>query len=76
MKITFFTMSVFAFILTGCQTKHDVVVEVKPMHITMDINVKIQDELKKEFGKTDEIAKSISDQEAEEALKKYLESNK
>jgi len=56
----------------GClQTKHEI--EVKPMHITVDVNVKIQQELQEKFKKTDEEAKSISDKEAEDALKKYLE---
>ncbi len=65
-------------ILAGClNTKHEVEVkpiEVKPMHITIDLNVKIQEELKEKFEKNDKIAKEISDQEAEEALNKYLES--
>lgn len=58
----------------GCAlaTKHEI--EVKPMHITIDVNVKIQEELKEKFRETDQQSKSISDKEAEEALKKYLES--
>jgi hypothetical protein len=51
-------------------------VEVKPIHIVLDVNIKIQEELKKKFEKEDEIAKSISDAEAEEALKRYLEGGK
>ncbi len=59
----------------GClQTKHEI--EVKPMHITVDVNVKIQQELQDKYKKTDEVAKSISDKEAEEALQKYLDSQK
>ena len=63
-------------ILIGCmfQTKHEI--EVKPMHITIDVNVKIQEELKEKFKKTDEVSKEISDKEAEDALNKYLESQK
>ena len=63
-------------ILNGCmfQTKHEI--EVKPMHITIDVNVKIQEELKEKFKKTDEVSKEISDKEAEDALNKYLESQK
>ena len=57
----------------GClQTKHEI--EVKPMHITIDVNVKIQQELQEKFKKTDEVSKEISDKEAEEALNRYLES--
>jgi hypothetical protein len=64
------------FLLNGClfQTKHEI--EVKPMHITIDVNVKIQEELKEKFKKTDEVSKEISDKEAEDALNKYLESQK
>ncbi|HPO90806.1 MAG TPA: hypothetical protein P5239_10505 [Victivallales bacterium] len=51
-------------------------VEVKPIHIVLDVNIKIQEELKKKFEKEDEIAKSISDEEAQEALRKYLEEKK
>ncbi len=63
-------------ILSGCmfQTKHEI--EVKPMHITIDVNVKIQEELKEKFKKTDEVSKEISDKEAEDALNRYLESQK
>ncbi|MEI6420749.1 MAG: YnbE family lipoprotein [Lentisphaerota bacterium] len=63
-------------ILSGCmfQTKHEI--EVKPMHITIDVNVKIQEELKEKFKKSDEVSKEISDKEAEDALNKYLESQK
>jgi hypothetical protein len=56
------------------QTKHEI--EVKPMHITIDVNVKIQEELKEKFKKTDEVSKEISDKEAEDALNRYLESQK
>lgn len=64
------------FILNGClfQTKHEI--EVKPMHITIDVNLKIQEELKEKFKKADEVNKEISDKEAEDALNKYLESQK
>jgi hypothetical protein len=56
----------------GClQTRHEI--EVKPMHITVDVNVRIQNELKKEFGKEDEAMKKISDEEAAAALEKYLQ---
>ena len=63
-------------VLNGClfQTKHEI--EVKPMHITIDVNVKIQEELKEKFKKTDEVSKEISDKEAEDALNRYLESQK
>lgn len=65
------------FLSQGCiSSRHEIEVkpiEVKPM--TININVKIEEELKKEFSKTDNMAKKISDEEAEEALKKYMEKN-
>ena len=44
--------------------------------MTIDVNVKVQQELQEKFKKTDEELKSISDKEAEDALAKYLESQK
>lgn len=64
----------------GCiYTKSEVDVkpiEVKPMHITIDVNVKVQQELQQKFNQTDELSKGISNKEAEDALNKYLESQK
>jgi len=60
-----------ALVLGGClQTRHEV--EVKPMHITVDVNVRIQNELKKEFREQDEAMRQISDAEAAAALERYL----
>ncbi len=75
-KSIVFALLLAGFIFNGCmfQTKHEI--EVKPMHITIDVNVKIQEELKEKFKKTDEVSKEISDKEAEDALNKYLESQK
>jgi hypothetical protein len=63
---------IIALSISGCllETKHEI--DVKPMHITIDVNLKIQEELKEKFKQTDEQAKSISEKEAEEALKQYL----
>ena len=72
-RIIMFSAIISLAVALGCiQTKHEI--EVKPMHITVDVNVKIQQELQEKFKKTDEAAKSISDKEAEDALAKYLES--
>ncbi len=58
----------------GCRHEVEVKpIEVKPMHITIDVNVKIQEDLKSKFEAQDKLAKETSDKEAEEALKKYLE---
>lgn len=51
-------------------------VEIKPIHIIVDVNVKIQQELKQKFENTDNLSKEISDAEAEATLQKYLNSNK
>ena len=45
----------------GCHTKHDVVLEVKPMHITIDVNVKVDKELNDFFGEIDEQDKTMKE---------------
>ncbi|MEB2307956.1 MAG: hypothetical protein OZ917_01435 [Candidatus Brocadiaceae bacterium] len=42
-----------------CKTEHKVEVEVKPMQITIDVNVRIDRQLEDFFGNLDEAAKSI-----------------
>ncbi len=47
---------ILVFVLPGC-TKHEVEikpVEIKPIHITIDVNVKIDKELEDFFGDIDE----------------------
>ena len=49
--------------LQACQTSHEVKVapvEVKPIHITIDVNVKIQKDLDDFFGEIDE-ARELTD---------------
>ena len=41
-------------LLSGCYTEHKVVLEVKPMHITIDVNVKVDKALDDFFGDLDE----------------------
>lgn len=46
----------FLVILAGCQTSHEVEVkpvEIKPIHITIDVNVKVQKALDDFFGDLD-----------------------
>jgi len=58
-------------LVAGCMhTTHEV--EVKPMHITVDVNVRVQNELRKEFRSEDETMKQITDEEAAAALERYL----
>jgi hypothetical protein len=43
--------------MMACQTSHEVKVapvEVKPIHITIDVNVKVQEDLNDFFGDIDE----------------------
>lgn len=69
-----FSLVSVLFIIGCIETRHEV--EVKPMHITIDVNVRVQEELKQKFSKTDQQYKEISEQEAEDALKQYLEQGK
>lgn len=45
-------------ILAGCRTRHeiDMTHEVKPIHITLDVNLKIDRELDNFFGDVDQAA--------------------
>ena len=49
-------------LLQGCiQTKHEVAiapVEIKPIHITIDVNVKIDRELDEFFGELDKLSEA------------------
>ena len=58
MKYFFITMALCALLATawGCQTSHRVEVapvEVKPIHITIDVNVKVDKELDDFFSDID-----------------------
>jgi hypothetical protein len=46
----------------GATVKHEV--EVKPVHITLDVNVKVQQELNEFFAFEDELKKAASEKEA------------
>lgn len=62
MSRTAFTIALGAIILLinpSCQTQHKVQVEpveVKPVHITVDVNVKIDRALEDYFGEIDELS--------------------
>ena len=50
MRITLllFATALAVFIFSGCNTSHEVAVkpvEIKPIHITIDVNVRVQQEL-------------------------------
>lgn len=40
-------------LFSACRTEHKVELEVKPMHITIDVNVKVDKELDNFFGDLD-----------------------
>lgn len=57
---------ILAFGLAGCQTSHEVEVkpvEIKPIHITIDINVKIDRALDNFFDDIDKAENKIKDSE-------------
>lgn len=43
----------------GCKTEHKVELDVKPMQITIDVNIRVDRQLEDFFGNLDEAAKSI-----------------
>ena len=50
--------------LAACSTHHEVQmapVEVKPIHITIDVNVRVQKDLDNFFGDIDEAAQELQD---------------
>lgn len=73
LRLLFLPVTIF---LAGCWTWHkiDTTHKIEPIEININVNIKIQDELKEKFEKQDKLEEGISDKEAEEALKKYLES--
>ena len=40
--------------VVGCRTSHNVELEVKPMHITIDVNIKVDRALDDFFGDLDD----------------------
>ncbi|MDR4508188.1 MAG: hypothetical protein MRJ65_08130 [Candidatus Brocadiaceae bacterium] len=57
----FVFFGLFLFVLSQGCTSHKVDVEVKPMHITIDVNIKIDRELENFFGDLDEAIEDIND---------------
>ncbi|MBN1140943.1 MAG: hypothetical protein JXB25_03975 [Deltaproteobacteria bacterium] len=53
---------VVAAMAAGCSTRHEVQVapvEVKPIHITIDVNVRVQKDLENFFGDIDEAQQQL-----------------
>lgn len=63
MKSTLLLTALLLLLCQGCQTQHKVEtvhkVEVAPMHITIDVNVKVEKALDDFFGDLDEAEKAI-----------------
>lgn len=58
--------------LLACQSKHDIKVEpveVKPIHITIDVNVRVEKALDDFFSDIDQAAKKIEVKDAEPSAK-------
>jgi hypothetical protein len=65
-----FSLLLLLFLSGACQTKHAVdvavaPVEVKPIHITIDVNVRIDRALDDFFGDIDEAAEKIEQSKTE-----------
>jgi hypothetical protein len=56
--------------IQGCYTEHKVELEVKPMHITIDINVKVDKALDDFFGDIDKQDKTMSETNSPKETKK------
>ena len=61
--LAFAGLAVLALLAQGCQTQHRVEtvhrVEVAPMHITIDVNVKVDRALDDFFGDLDELEEEL-----------------
>lgn len=62
-RIVFYGIILYP-LLQGCiQTKHEIAiapVEIKPIHITIDVNVKIDRELDEFFGELDKLSENTT----------------
>jgi len=66
-------------VLFGCWSSHKVELSTpqdKPIHIIVDVNIKMDEELKRAFADDDKKAAQISKDQAEKALQEYLNSAK
>lgn len=63
-KITILTLGIILLLASGCQTRHDVQlapVEIKPIHITIDVNVKVDRALDSFFEDIDKTESQIKE---------------
>ncbi len=63
-KLFFIALFLIVFVFTGCQSTHQVEVkpvEIKPIHITIDINIKVDKALDDFFDDIDAAEDKIKD---------------
>lgn len=63
MRFSFLAMAVLLLMQTACSTRHEVQmapVEVKPIHITIDVNVRVQKDLEDFFGDIDHAKQKLN----------------
>ncbi|MCD4742723.1 MAG: YnbE family lipoprotein [Desulfobacteraceae bacterium] len=63
-RMMFIILLLGFFVLPGCNTKHEVEVkpvEIKPIHITIDVNIKVDRALDDFFGDIDKEEDEIKD---------------
>ena len=62
MRVPFMALAVMLLLQSGCSTHHEVQmapVEIKPIHITIDVNVRVQKDLEDFFGDIDKAEKTL-----------------
>ena len=62
MRVPFMALAVMLLLQSGCSTHHEVQmapVEIKPIHITIDVNVRVQKDLEDFFGDIDNAEKTL-----------------
>lgn len=66
MRFLFLLLALALLAPGGCHTRHEVqvaAVEVKPIHITIDVNVRVQKELDDFFGDIDDVQQQMNTKE-------------
>ncbi len=62
MRILFLALTATLLLQSACSTRHEVQmapVEIKPIHITIDVNVRVQKDLEDFFGDIDNAEKKL-----------------
>lgn len=63
MRVLFLALSATLLLQGACSTRHEVQmapVEVKPIHITIDVNVRVQKDLEDFFGDIDNAKQNMN----------------